>query len=283
MRRLLVAVVLSIACVLAACGGSDESTPANEGAGTNSLKAPDKTLVVAVNSPFPPWISHKGDTYSGLDYEVMTAIAEKTGIKFKVVRTGFEAIIPGAISGRYDLLMGGFGDNPTRRKNLDVLDWWRSYPAMLARKDTPYAEAKDLCGKKVGVAPGTTDENNFPKLSKFVCGDGEGFVKVPLGYEGQLPGLKAGRIDGLAGSNWNNPSLLEQQPSIKQVGGPIRYGDKTDLGGLVVPKRNKELLPLAQQGLKAIIEDGTYDRIFKKYDIESGAYREATINATPAS
>ena len=49
--------------------------------------------------------------------------------------------------------------------------------------------------------------------------------------------------------------------------------------GIAVSKKNAALRDRVQAALKALIADGTYDALLKKWGLEQGAMRSAPINA----
>src|SRR3954464_10094115 len=108
-----------IAAAAAGCGSdSDSSTPSSSGAastpasggGAAAAKVPAEikskgTLTVAADASYPPdeFIDKDGKTVVGMDADLAKALGAQLGLKVNVVNAGFDGIIPGLASGKYDL------------------------------------------------------------------------------------------------------------------------------------------------------------------------------------
>ncbi len=49
--------------------------------------------------------------------------------------------------------------------------------------------------------------------------------------------------------------------------------------GIAVSKKNPQLRDRVQTALKAVIANGTYDRLLRKWGLQQGAMRSAPVNA----
>jgi polar amino acid transport system substrate-binding protein len=60
-------------------------------------------------------------------------------------------------------------------------------------------------------------------------------------------------------------------------------GQQIDPGpyGIGVRKDDAELQQVLQEALRAIIEDGSYDRVLKKWNVADGALKSAELTGAP--
>ena len=109
----LVSVLLVAACVfsLAACGSKDDSKDSKE-----SKKDSKDTLVMATNAEFPPYEYYEDNKVTGIDMDIMQAIADELGMDMQVEDMQFDAIIAAVSSGKVDVGAAGFTVTEDRQK-----------------------------------------------------------------------------------------------------------------------------------------------------------------------
>lgn len=165
--------------VLAACGGSSESSDA----GAQTEVAADYTLVeegkliVASDLDFPPLDSFEDKTPQGFDVDLSKAIGEKLGLEVEYLPPmNFDAIIPLIKQGgKADIGNSAFSITDERKLEIDFTDpYLDSNLGIAVRKDSGISgdeaaivEALSAEGIIVAVQGGTTGadwaEENLPK------------------------------------------------------------------------------------------------------------------------
>jgi polar amino acid transport system substrate-binding protein len=151
----LAGLVLALALVVSACGGSDESA--------NDLLASieDKgVLTVSTDPAYPPQSELNEETgkYEGFDIDVATEIAERMGVDIAWEAPAWETITSGNWNGRWDISVGSMTITPERAEVLHFSPPYYYTPAAMAvhNDNSTITEAADLDGKKVGVCGGCT-------------------------------------------------------------------------------------------------------------------------------
>jgi polar amino acid transport system substrate-binding protein len=151
----LAGLVLALALVVSACGGSDESA--------NDLLASieDKgVLTVSTDPAYPPQSELNEETgkYEGFDIDVATEIAERMGVDIAWEAPAWETITSGSWNGRWDISVGSMTITPERAEVLHFSPPYYYTPAAMAvhNDNSTITEAADLDGKKVGVCGGCT-------------------------------------------------------------------------------------------------------------------------------
>lgn len=137
----------------------------------------------------------------------------------------------------------------------------------------------DLCGKSIGAQKGTTEETFANKLKATCAKNGKPaltIVTVAADSE-SVAQLKAGKL----------AADLEDSPGAaylsKTAGGGADFevfGAPTDATpyGIAVAKTNADLRDALAAALKAIVADGTYDKLLDKWGLKDGALKTAAIN-----
>ena len=168
-----------------------DGTPAGA---TSAVKgASANQLVVATNAGFEPFEYKKGDTYYGIDMEIMGMFAEYKGLELVIDNMEFESVCTSVAEGMCDVAAAGLTVNDKRKETLDFSESYYNAAQVLIVKssDTTFDACKTAeeveailngftADKKIGVQTGTT--GNF-----YVKGDVDwgfnGFAVTCVPYE----------------------------------------------------------------------------------------------------
>jgi polar amino acid transport system substrate-binding protein len=139
-------------------------------------------------------------------------------------------------------------------------------------------DLSSLCGLKVSVESGTTEQTDAQGQSKTCTSAGKAAVDVesfPTQSAANLA-LSSGRADvSMADSPVAAYQVKQSNGAFKLVG--TSYG--TAPYGIAVPKTDGTLDLAIQDALKALISNGTYSQILTKWGLTSGAITNPAINA----
>lgn len=238
-------------------------------------------LVVGTDASYAPieFFDKEGKTIVGLDPDLGKALGDKLGIRFEFTNASFDGIIPGMAAGRYDIGMSAFTDNKQRQKTVDFIDYFTAGTVILVAAGNPknIRSVDDLCGKVVAVERGTVQVTTAETVSKTCVQRGEPPIDVrpfPAETDAQLQ-VQTGRADADLNDYPVGTYIADQSKGKFEV---VGEQFKTAPYGIAVPKGETQLRDALQAALKAIIADGTYDKVLEKWDLQKGAYKEATIN-----
>ena len=144
-------------------------------------------IIAGTNPNTPPTTFYKEDnkTLAGREIDIMNAVGERLGIAVQWRDTGgFDNIIPGLKTGRYDVALSNINATPTRLKQIDFVGYYNaSLLGIIARKDagiTPFKSLSDVCGKEVGAGSGTTQVTRLEEASKACEAAGKQPIKVAI-------------------------------------------------------------------------------------------------------
>jgi len=283
---------LALTAVAAGCGSDDDSSTTATG-GTDAATATtaaaielpaeyaDKgTLTVATDAAYPPneFIDEDGQTIVGMDPDLAAAIGEKLGVEMKFEAAGFDAILPGLASGKYDIGMSSFTDTKEREETVDFVTYFRAGTSFFTKAEggTEVNGLEDLCGLKVAVQKGTTQQADVEAQSAKCEEEGKPAVELSTfpDQNGANLALQSGRAQiSLADSPVADYQVKQSNGQFKSTGTP--YG--TAPYGIAVPKDSGLAEPILE-ALKAVMADGTYMEILEKWGIEAGAIDDPVIN-----
>ncbi|MFI8932789.1 ABC transporter substrate-binding protein [Streptomyces sp. NPDC053474] len=218
-----------------------------------------------------------GRTVVGQDIDFADAVAKTLGLRLKRETASFEAILPALGSGKYDLGTGNFGVTEERRRTIDFVTYINDGQGFAVRDDSKLKKVTDfrqLCGLNVATGAGTTFEATLED-NKHVCADaGKRPYSVKTYTEqGAIWGsLRQGRSDVVMSTINGLRYAVKQQPGLKFLGEFHRL----DVGFAF--KKGTKLAPAFQAAVNQLIEDGTYDRILKKWGTRASAIDASRIS-----
>jgi polar amino acid transport system substrate-binding protein len=258
---------------------ADIPTPAKDDALNAALLATGNngTLVTATDLTVgQPWATQDGTTPVGMDIDLANAIGAVLGAKIDLQNTSFDSLIPGLVAGRYDLTVSAMIDNSKRQAQVDFVDFITDASGFAVQKGSDLTDLSldTACGHTIGVIRGGVEEGYLTE-QQAKCGDNKIDIQVFQQLQQAVLAVASGRIEALLGDKLQN-GYLAAQPDAKVVesGGPVGEAPV----GMALPKDSK-LVPVVQQALQKLIDDGTYGKILDKYGASGGALTTATVNA----
>ena len=282
----LAAAVASTALVLSACssgssGGGDTGSTGGSGGSGGGLK-------VATGTQFPPmeYITTDTKKLTGFDIDLGNALAKKMGTKITWVQLDYNQFLSSLKTGRVNMILGGMGDTKERQGQATFVDYLLTGTQLFtstAQKGKGISSLTDLCGKTVAASENSNYKIYIDAWSKKNCqGKGKPAIKV-LGTDGSPAArlqLKQGRAVAVAQTSETVSYQIKQEPgSYVKLGGPIDH-EYYGMGFATTDSARKDKVVKA---LNALIDDGTYGKIAKKWGVSSQAIKKATVNLKPVS
>jgi polar amino acid transport system substrate-binding protein len=286
-KALAAAAAASLAAVLAACGSSGGSssggsTPTTAASAVATLPAAfaGKTLTAAADASYAPneFFDTDGKTVIGMDADLIKALGTALGTKVDLKNVGFDDIIPALDAGKYDIGISSFTDTKEREAKVDFVTYLSAGTSFFTSADKPAAvkSLDDLCGLAVAVEKGTTQADDATAQDGKCKAAGKSGVTVSQfpDQNGANLALSSGRAQvSMADSPVADYQVKLSDGKFKLVGTP--YG--TAPYGIAVPKNSGLAQPLLT-ALKALIADGSYQKILAKWGVQDGAITNPQIN-----
>jgi polar amino acid transport system substrate-binding protein len=240
------------------------------------------TLIVASDAHYPPdeFIGSDGRTVVGMDPDLAKALAAVMGLKVKVVNASLSTIIPGLAAGRYDLGMSSITDTRQREKTVDFVTYFKAGTTFYTNATGGLAiqhGLADLCGHRVAVGRGTTEESDVTAQSGKCKATGKAGIKIFV-YRNQTVASDAvarGQAQvGMADLPVAAYLTVKSNRQYMLTGTPYNVAPY----GIALPKGNGMAKPV-RDALKVLIASGKYKAILTRWYVNSGAIRKPQINA----
>ena len=230
-------------------------------------------ITAASNAAYPPFAFADSDHQAvGIEPDLLRAIAEKLGVKAALTPIEFVGIMPALQAGRFDVELGGFFDTEARRQVATFIDYMYAVDGLITRPGNPdHISVNDLCGKTISGSETSAEVVNLNALSKR-CTDADKpaiDVVVLKGTPAQVVAVKSGRV---MAANVTKAVVVyvASQPSagVEDVPGLVENADgQKQLDGIMLRKDSPGLAKAMEAAMNALIADGTYARILKKWGI----------------
>ena len=286
------------ALVLAGCAASSPTTT-NSAASTTGVDSkaaallPDSYKKAGINAgsdiPYAPMeMFDKNNNPIGFDVDLINALGAKLGVSVKVEKQAFDSLIPSLQAGKHDIAVSSMSDTLDRQKVLDFVDYFNGGASLLVGKGNPNGvkSLADLCGKPVAAEAATWEIDLLNTQSDECKKAGKPALQV-LSLPGDTDAQNAVR-SGKAVAYLADSQLAAYTVKVAGNGSyfdlvidPANpYGYESGLIGIGVLKKNTGLSAALQAALQSFMDDGGYDKLLKKWNLESFKVDSATINGT---
>lgn len=238
--------VLSLTMIVG-CGKKDSGS---------SYTVKDGVLTMATNASFPPYEYYEGSKIVGIDAEIAEAVAEKMGLKLEIEDMEFDSIITAVQLGKADIGLAGMTVTEDRLKSVNFSESYATgVQVVIVAADSDIKSLDDLTGKKIGVQLATTGD--IYASDEF----GSDYVEQYNKGNDAVMALVQGKIDAVIIDNEPAKNFVAANEGLTIL--PTEYA--VEDYAAAINKDNTELLEKFNEALKALIEDGTVQKIIDKY------------------
>jgi polar amino acid transport system substrate-binding protein len=276
---LVLGVVLVLLLTLSACGGGTTTSTNGPTPGTstpivtppNDLITPG-TLTVGSDTTYPPqeYIDTTTGKAAGFDVDLITAIAQRMGLKADVVTTSFNTIIDSLVARRFDVIISAVTINAEREKKVDFVPYFNAGESLLVPKGNPknLTSITAACGLKVGVQNGTVEQSDAQAASTACQKAGKPAVILTVLQDqtAVVQLLATGRVDATYQDSPVTDYYILQNPGHFQVGGDVVNAAPE---GIAVRKGDTSMLHAVQTAFTQLKAAGTYDTLFQKWNLDN--------------
>lgn len=222
----------------------------------------------------------------GIDPDIGEALGEVLGVEFTFKNGTFDGLVLGMNNNRYDIIMSAMTDTKERQQGAsedaeggaDFVNYFKAGSAILVQKGNPEGveSLADLCGLTVAAQQGTANEALVEEQQRECDEPIDPFI-TEVDTE-SITALQNGRAQAVI---TDYPVALDAELTAGDGELFEVVGEQIDAApyGIAVPKDQPELRDALQAAVQEIMDNGTYLDILRKWNAESGAIDEATINA----
>lgn len=238
-----------------------------------------KTYKISSDSSFAPFVFQNDQSkYTGIDMELIKAIAKDQGFTLEISNPGFDAAVSDVQNGNADGMIAGMTVTDARKATFDFSDPYYTTNSILAvQESSKISSYEDLKGKTVGVKNGTASQTFLEEN------------KSKYGYKIKTFSDGASMYDSL--NSGSVAAIMDDEPVIKyaikqgrKFKTPIEGTPSGQIAFAVQKDSNPELIEMFNNGLANLKESGQYQKILDKYlssdseeSTESTSVDETTI------
>ena len=238
-----------------------------------------KKYKISSDSSFAPFVFQNDQSkYTGIDMELIKAIAKDQGFTLEISNPGFDAAVSDVQNGNADGMIAGMTVTDARKATFDFSDPYYTTNSILAvQESSKISSYEDLKGKTVGVKNGTASQTFLEEN------------KSKYGYKIKTFSDGASMYDSL--NSGSVAAIMDDEPVIKyaikqgrKFKTPIEGTPSGQIAFAVQKDSNPELIEMFNNGLANLKESGEYQKILDKYlssdseeSTESTSVDETTI------
>lgn len=221
---------------------------------------------IASEDDFQPFEFVKDGKPTGYDVELFGAISKSMGFKVHHDMIPWTGILPGVVTGKYDVAVTAVLITPERLKTLDFtspvaesVDYY-----MKRAGDDRIKGIKDLSGKTLGVEAGSAMLKLLPQLADMLKATGGKLGKIVQyqDYPSAYQDLASGRLDYVVNTYLNLHNAVAKRPKVFALGQAV---SKPIYIAWAMKKGNSDLLALFDEKLAVARKDGTMTALQKKW------------------
>jgi ABC-type amino acid transport substrate-binding protein len=266
----LAAVTVAVALAGTACG-STEGTQAGGQSGADLGLIKPGVLSIAFRTDDKPASFVQDGKATGMYVDLMDEIAKRMGLKTTYVSSDFASLLPSVRNHRYDTAAFGVLVTPEREAVTNFTAAVSYGEAQLiSLKGQPIASVKDAGGKTVAITRGSALIPLLQKTAPSVV------IKEFPNIAASANALTAGQVDGLFSGTATVRELLAQHDDF--TASEIITSGKT---AFPVAKDKQKLLDAVNKNLASMITDGTYTRLFYKWNPADAQIPEELVTEHP--
>jgi polar amino acid transport system substrate-binding protein len=246
-------------------------------------------LVVGTSPTYPPLEFKDPATLKlmGLDIDLTEEIGRRLGLKIEWSEQSFDQLINSLDTGRIDMGASGMTDIPSRRGKTDFVDYFSTGTQLFTMPAVggELKKIEDVCGKPVSVNRNGIFYIRLQEFNQQIClakGLPElKYVLVDKTTDARLQLLQGRAVVAAIGVDairyLNESKDSPDRGKYALIGEPIAV----DFAGFGFAKPNAALRDVVADAVDAMIKDGSYGRIFAKWEMPYAMAKQTMINAEP--
>ncbi|CAH1669046.1 ABC transporter substrate-binding protein [Chelatococcus asaccharovorans] len=260
----------------------------------DAVKVPAKIkqagkLVVGTSPTYPPLEFKDPATLElkGLDIDLAEEIGKRLGVKVEWQEQSFDQLINSLDTGRINMGASGMTDIPARREKTDFVDYFATGSQLFTTADAgpDLKKAEDVCGKPVAVNRNGIFFIRLKEFNETVC-KAKGlaevkYVLVDKTADARLQLIQKRAVAAVQGVDairyLNEHEGSADKGKFILIDQPIAV----DYAGFGFSKAETELRDAVAVVVDAMIADGTYSRIFAKWEMPYAEVKKTMINTQP--
>ena len=247
--RAVMAATLALSLLaLAGCGAAQTAS---------SSGSTEKVLKIGSDINYPPFeFMDTKNQPQGFDIDLINAVAKDMGYTVKFETAAFDGLIPALSTGKYDAVISAMTITDERAKSVLFSDkYFMATQYIAVKKSSPIKSEADLKGKRVAVQQATTGQTAVEKLGI----NPKKFDTTP----DAMTDMINGGSDAVVADSPVVLYFIQQNPNANVTA--IQGNFEKEFYGIAFKQDNKELAGKVNASLKKLIDNGEYNKIYKKW------------------
>lgn len=243
------------------------------------------TIQIGSAIDYPPFEYYEAaGPLAGFEVELSKELEKQLGVSFTWNNASFDTLLPALTTKRYDVIFGAVNDTAEREKTFDMVSYLQSSQGFVVQKGNPtgLATVEDLCGKPIAAVRGGVQPQYLEAQSKVCTDAGKQPIDV-LTFDGNAAeqlAVKQGKAVAML-ENYPTAAYFAQQSEGKlEVVSGLQVEKR--FFSMVFSKKESALRDALGKAWQAIIDDGSYQAVLKKWDLGSIGITESTVNPVTA-
>ncbi|HEO8420323.1 amine acid ABC transporter permease [Mycobacteroides abscessus subsp. abscessus] len=215
---LFIVLLVSAMLLLAGCGSSSDSASGSK---------EDNTFEVGMEAGYAPFnwtqnddsngavkIKGSSEYAGGYDVEIAKKVAEGLGKELVIVKTEWDGLVPGLVSGKIDAIIAGMSPTEKRKETIDFSEnYYTSNLVMVVKKGSKFENAtsiQDFKGAKITAQLNTFHYSVIDQINgveKKTAMDNFPAMRVAL-ESGVIDGYVSERPEGVSASTANDKFVM---------------------------------------------------------------------------
>ena len=247
------ALALMAGC-MSGCGAKEEPAA---GATASSSKG---VLTAAAHIDYAPFEFYEEGVAVGFDVDLWSAICERMGYEANFVHFPWDSLVSGLKSGKYDAIVADMEITDERLESINFTDpYFYETIGIAVVSASEASDLGDLNGKVIGLQTGTVAET-WAKDNEATLAP-EKFTTYETMADAMMD-LEVGRVEAVIN---NGPYMLYQATINDKIKVMKIVDDEPINCGIAYSKDKPELGEEINATLHALIDDGTYAEIYRKW------------------
>ncbi|MFB5762625.1 basic amino acid ABC transporter substrate-binding protein [Paenibacillus medicaginis] len=263
LKKVYLSALLTLVIVLlAACGAPPAKDPAPEASGSSEAPAANGVVKFATDASYAPMEFMDLDKVTGFDIDFVDAVMKEAGMEYEVNNIGWDTMLESVKQGtEYQAGISSVSITDERKETYDFsLPYFESTNMILVKEGSDIKSALDLKDKTVAVQNGTTADI----LMSEIMGQNSASLKKFDSNALALQEMANGGVDAVVADIAIVREYIKNNPDSKLTGITDPENFDSEYYGIAYPK-NSELKAKLDPAIQAIVDNGTYAEIYKKW------------------
>ncbi|MBA3291964.1 MAG: glutamate ABC transporter substrate-binding protein [Actinobacteria bacterium] len=270
-RLWIIALMMVLALVAAACGDDDEGADDTEAGGSGETEAEEfeegtpmaefqeeGEVTIGVKFDVPPFgfENPQSGEVEGFDVDMGNYIADKLGVEANFIEAISDNRIPFLADGTADLILSTMTITTDRDAEIDFSrPYYVARGRILVPEGSDIAGVDDLGGTRVCTALGSTYEATLTEQAP----DAE--LDLVDAYSECLEKIQNESVDAVSTDDVILTGMIIQDESLQLVGEPLT----TEPYGVGIAEGETELAEFLDATVEESFEDGTWDELYEEW------------------